>query len=128
MCRVPKLARTAYSAPEKHITRPFRDEIIETKAVSTASKGAVYSTSYVEDSPSPITSNDINVQFVSRPGFVNLAVIPTACRHSSATNQSPYDNAVRGPKLWNAMLYHLLGLFMLSLTDTPPIRGYTPQN
>ena len=55
------------------------------------------------------TSNDINVQFVSRPRFGNLAVIPSACRHSSAANQSLYDNsfAVIGPKLWNAMPYHL---------------------
>jgi len=47
------------------------------------------------------TSNDINVQFVSRPRFGNLAVIPSACRHSSAANQSLYDNsfAVIGPKL-----------------------------
>lgn len=88
------------------------------------------------------TSNDINVQFVSRPRFGNLAVIPSACRHSSAANQSLYDNsfAVIGPKLWNAMPYHLncigdrehfksqLTQFVLSLPDTPPIRGYTPQN
>ena len=55
------------------------------------------------------TSNDINVQFVSRPRFGNLAVIPSACRHSSAANQSLYDNSfvVIGPKLWNAMPYHL---------------------
>ena len=88
------------------------------------------------------TSNDINVQFVSRPRFGNLAVIPSACRHSSAANQSLYDNsfAVIGPKLWNAMPYHLncigdrehfksqLTQFVLSLPDTPPIRGYTPHN
>ena len=88
------------------------------------------------------TSNDINVQFVSRPRFGNLAIIPSACRNSSAANQSLYDSsfAVTGPKLWNAMPYHLnsisdkdhfksqLTQFLLSLPDTPPIRGYTPRN
>ena len=88
------------------------------------------------------TSNDINVQFVTRPRFGNLAIIPSACKYSSAANQSLYDSsfAVLGPKLWNAMPYHLnsisdkehfksqLTQFMLSLPDTPPIRGYTPQN
>ncbi len=88
------------------------------------------------------TSNDINVQFVSRPRLGNLAVIPSTCRYSSAANQSLYDCsfAVTGPKLWNAMPYRLntisdqehfksqLTQFMLSLPDTPPIRGYTPQN
>ena len=88
------------------------------------------------------TSNDIDVQFVSRPRFGNLAIIPSACRNSSAANQSLYDSsfAVIGPKLWNAMPYHLnsisdkdhfkshLTQFLLSLPDTPPIRRYTPQN
>ena len=88
------------------------------------------------------TSNDINVQFVSRPRLGNLAVIPSACRYSSAANLSLYDSsfAVMGPKLWNAMPYHLntisdqehfksqLTQFMLTLPDTPPIRGYTPRN
>ena len=48
--------------------------------------------------------------------------------------------AVQGPKLWNAIPYHLnviqdlehfkdkLTKFMLSLPDKPPIRGYTPPN
>ncbi len=88
------------------------------------------------------TSNDINVQFVHRPRFGTLAVIPSTRKNSSAANQSLFDNSfsVMGPKLWNAMPYHLnvisdkelfksqLTQFMLSLPDTPPIRGYTPQN
>ncbi len=88
------------------------------------------------------TSNDINVQSVHRPRFGNLAVIPSTRKNSSAANQSLFDNSfsVMGPKLWNAMPYHLnvisdkelfkcqLTQFMLSLPDTPPIRGYTPQN
>ena len=53
-------------------------------------------------------SNDINVQFVSRPRLGNLAVVPSAYKYSSAANKSLYDNlfAVTGPKLWNAMPYH----------------------
>ena len=88
------------------------------------------------------TSNDLEVQFVSRPRFGNLAVIPPARKVSSASNQSLFDSsfAVQGPKLWNAVPYHLnviqdleqfknkLTQFMLSLPDMPPIRGYTPPN
>ena len=88
------------------------------------------------------TSNDLDVKFVVRPRFGNLAVIPSKCRTSSVANQSLYDNsfAVQGPKLWNAIPYHLnvtkdlehfkdqLTKFMLSLPDKPPIRGYTPPN
>ena len=89
-----------------------------------------------------MTSNDLNVQFVSRPRLGNLAVIPSAQKASSSANQSLFDNsfAVHGPKLWNAMPYHLNVIqdleqfknkhtqFMLSLPDMPPIRGYTPPN
>ena len=88
------------------------------------------------------TSNDLEVQFVSRPRFGNLAVIPSKFPSSSAANQSLYDQsfAVQGPKLWNAIPYHLnviddlehfkdqLTKFMLSFPDKPPIRGYTPPN
>ena len=88
------------------------------------------------------TSNDLNIRFVARPRFGNLAIIPPSRKNSSAANQSLFDNsfAVQGPKLWNAMPYHLnviqnleqfkdqLTKFMLSLPDMPPIRGYTPPN
>ena len=88
------------------------------------------------------TSNDLEVQFVSRPRFGNLAVIPSKFPSSSAANQSLYDQsfAVQGPKLWNAIPYHLnviddlehfkdqLTKFMLSFPDKPPIRGYSPPN
>ena len=88
------------------------------------------------------TSNDLNVQFVARPRFGNLAVIPPPRKNSSAANQSLFDSSfsVQGPKLWNAMPYHLnviqeleqfkdqLTKFMLSLPDMPPIRGFTPPN
>ena len=83
------------------------------------------------------TSNDLNIQFVVRPRMGNLAVIPPTRRKSTAANQSLYDHsfAVMGPKLWNAMPYHLnimqsleqfksqLTRFMLSVPDMTPIRG-----
>ena len=88
------------------------------------------------------TSNDLNVQFVTRPRFGNIDVIPSKSRVSIAANQSLYDSsfAVQGPKLWNAIPYHLnvvdkaehfkdqLTKFMLSIPDTPPIRGYASKN
>ena len=88
------------------------------------------------------TSNDLNVQFVTRPRFGNNAVIPSKSRVSTAANQSLHDSsfAIQGPKLWNAIPYHLnvvekaehfkdqLTKFMLSIPDTPPIRGYASQN
>ena len=88
------------------------------------------------------TSNDLNVQFVTRPRFGNIAVISSKSRVSTAANQSLYDSsfAVQGPKLWNAIPYHLnvvdkaehfkdqLTKFMLSIPDTPPIRGYASKN
>ena len=88
------------------------------------------------------TSNNLNVLFVSRPRLGNLAVIPSKRRTSSTANLTLFDNsfAVQGPKLWNAIPYHLnviqdlehfkdkLTKFMLSLPDKLPIRGYTPPN
>ena len=55
------------------------------------------------------TSNDLNIQFVSRPKLGTLAIIPSKSRTSSAANQTLFDNsfAVQGPKLWNAMPHHL---------------------
>ena len=57
-----------------------------------------------------ITIPATTLQFVSRPLIRNLVVIPSACRHSSAANQSMYDSsfAVIGTKLWNTMPYHLI--------------------
>ena len=87
-------------------------------------------------------SNDLNILFVTRPRFGNLAKIPSARKNSTAANQSLFDNsfAVQGPMLWNAIPYHLnviqdlqqfkdrLTKFMLSLPDKPPIRGYATLN
>ena len=88
------------------------------------------------------TSNDLNVQFVSRPRLGTLAIIPSKSRASSAANQTMFDNsfAVQGPKWWNAMPHNLnsiqsleyfkdqLTKFLLSFLDIPPIRGCSPQN
>ena len=89
-----------------------------------------------------VTTNDLNIQFVSRPRLGNLAKIPIARKSASAANQSIYERsfAVMGPKLWNTMPYHLnlisnfehfksqLTKFLLSVPDKPPIRGYTSPN
>ncbi len=81
------------------------------------------------------TSNDLDVLFVSHPRFWDLAVIPSARKVSSASNQSWFDYpfAVQGPRLWNAVPYHLnviqdLAQFKNKLTQfmLSPIRGYSP--
>ena len=90
----------------------------------------------------PLYWNNItsNIPFVTRPRFGNLAIISSSRKNSTAANQSLFDNsfAVQGPKLWNAIPYHLnviqdlqqdrLTKFMLSLPDKPPIRGYAAPN
>ena len=89
-----------------------------------------------------VTSNDLKIQFVSRPRFGNLAIVPPAKKSASAAHQSMYDRsfAVMGPRLWNAMPYHMniiqdldqfksgLTKFLLTVPDMPPIRGYTGPN
>ena len=82
------------------------------------------------------TSNDLNIQLVSRPSLGDWAVLPSKSRYSSAANQTLFDQsfAMLGPTLWNAMPYHPdlfkshLAKFMMWIPDTPPIRGYTPPN
>ena len=83
------------------------------------------------------TSNDLNVQLVSRLRLGTLAIIPSKSRTSSAANQTLFDNsfAVQSPKLWNAMPHNLnsiqslehfkdqLTKFLLPFPDMPPIRG-----
>ena len=89
-----------------------------------------------------LTTNYLNIQFVSRPRLGNLAKVPSVRRSAYTANQSKYEKsfAVMGPKLWNAMPYHLnlisdleqfknqLTKFLLSVPDKPPIRGYTSPN
>ena len=88
------------------------------------------------------TSNDLNIRFQTRSRTGTQAIVPALSRRSSALHQSLYDNsfAVLGPKLWNCVPYHLNGIaqfdlfkkeltaFLLSMPDTPPAKGYTPQN
>ena len=88
------------------------------------------------------TSNDLDIQFVNRPRLGNLAKIPLVKKHSMAANKTLYETsfAVAGPKLWNAIPYNLnsisdinvfkkkLTRFMLMVPDTPPVKGYSPQN
>ena len=85
-----------------------------------------------------ITSNDLNIEFVHR----HQAKVPFRNRSSSAFHLSAYEHsfAVMGPKLWNCIPYVLntkqdfppfkrkLTVFLLSVPDTPPARGYTPAN
>ena len=63
------------------------------------------------------TSNDLKIQFVSRPRLGTLAIIPSKSRTSSAANQTLFDNsfAVQGPKLWNAMPHNLNSIQSLEL-------------
>ena len=88
------------------------------------------------------TSNDLNIEFVRRPRFGNQAKVPVINRCSSAFHMSAYEHsfAFMGPKLWNCIPYVLntiqefssfkrkLTVFLLSVPDTPPARGYTPAN
>ena len=88
------------------------------------------------------TSNDLNVKFVSRPCLGNQAKIPSFKKNSSAFHWTAYECsfAVMGPKLWNCIPYNInligdmdvfkkqLSEFLLSIPDTPPVRGYTCAN
>ena len=89
-----------------------------------------------------MTSNDLNIEFYSRPRLGNLAKVPPINRCASAANVTRYETsfAVRGPKLWNAIPYKIntipdigefkkqLTKFMLMVPDTPPVRGYSTKN
>ena len=88
-------------------------------------------------------SNDISTEFFFRPRLGNLAKIPVCKKSSSALHWTAYYErlfAVLGPKLWNCILYILNSIqnmdlfkmrftgFLMSVPDTPPVRGYTPTN
>ena len=88
------------------------------------------------------TTNNLNIQFVSRPRFGNQAKIPMIRRSASAANSSIHERsfAEMSPTLWNTMPNHLnvmsnfehfksqLTKFLLSVPEKPPIRGYTSPN
>jgi len=89
-----------------------------------------------------LTSNDLKVHFYQRSRFGTLATVPSMCKGSSMSHQSNYDSSfgVVGPKLWNAIPYHLneistlalfkskLTRFLLTVPDRPPVKGYTCLN
>ena len=89
-----------------------------------------------------LTSNDLNIQFHTRPHYGIKAVVPSISRGSSTFHQSLYESsfAVLGPKLWNCVPDHLnciggfnhfkkeLTAFLMKVPDTPPVKGYSPTN
>ena len=88
------------------------------------------------------TSNDLEITFQTRSRTGTKATVPSISRHSSASHQTLYDCsfAVMGPKLWNCIpnylttavhfdnFKHELTKFLRAVPDTPPAKGYTPQN
>ena len=86
------------------------------------------------------TSNDLSIEFVFRPRLGNSAKIPLCKRSSSAFDWTAYKRsfAVMDPKLWNCIPCYLNSIqnmdllkmrftgFLMSVPDTPPVRGYTP--
>ena len=55
------------------------------------------------------TTNNLNIQFVSRPRFGNQAKIPMIRRSASAANSTIHERsfAEMSPTLWNTMPNHL---------------------
>ena len=88
------------------------------------------------------TSNDLSIEFVFRPRLGNLVTIPLCKRSLTAFHWTAYERSfpVMGPKLWNCIPYILNSIqnmdlfkmrftgFLMSVPDTPPVRGYTPIN
>ena len=56
-----------------------------------------------------VTTNDLNIHFVSRPRLGNVTKISMVRSSASAANPSIHERlfAAIGPKLWNTMPYHL---------------------
>ena len=88
-------------------------------------------------------SNDLGIQFVSRPRTGFKAVVPPLRGGVPAYHQSLYDNsfAVNGPRLWNCLPAYInkMGEFesfkrqltyslLQRIPDLPPVRGYTSPN
>ena len=88
------------------------------------------------------TTNDIGIEFNSKPRLGLQAVVPSIRRASSAANQTIRESSfsVMGPRLWNCVPYQLTTVnelsifknkitkFLLTVPDKPPIRGYTTAN
>ena len=87
-------------------------------------------------------SNDLKIQFVSRPRTGFKAVVPPLRSGASTYHQSLYDNsfAVSGPRLWNCLPASInkieefdsfkrqLTSMLLRIPDKPPVPGYTCPN
>ena len=89
-----------------------------------------------------VSNNALGIKFTERLRSGIQAVLPSMTKGCRAAQQSAYDSsfAVMGPKLWNAIPFHLnregcfetfkskLTKFLLSVPDTPPTRGYSATN
>ena len=87
-------------------------------------------------------SNDIRIEFVSRPRTGIKAKVPSIRGNSATGNQSLYDNsfAVMGPRLWNCLPARIntistfeqfkekLTSLLMRVPDKPPVQGYSTQN
>ena len=89
-----------------------------------------------------MTSNDIEVSFTGHNRLGPQAIIPPLRRLGSSASQSIADSSfgILGPKLWNCIpatirmkesletFKSALSIFLVSLPDKPPIRGFTSPN
>ncbi|KAL5251988.1 hypothetical protein ACHWQZ_G014955 [Mnemiopsis leidyi] len=87
-------------------------------------------------------SNDVEIEFVSRPRTGIKALVPPLRAGVTAFHQSLYDNsfAVKGPRLWNCIPASIneikefstykrqLTSLLQKIPDKPPVRGYTTSN
>ena len=89
-----------------------------------------------------LTSNDLDIKFMISARHGPQAIIPPLYKGSSAAHQSLRNNSFRvvAPKLWNCVPITIrvidtleafksrLSIFLTSIPDKPPIRGYTSPN
>ena len=89
-----------------------------------------------------IAPNELNIRFEYHPRMGRTAKVPPLRKDCALANQTLYENSfgVRGPRMWNCMPADIRAIqsmdtfkskitqLMLSVPDTPPIRGYTPIN
>ena len=89
-----------------------------------------------------VSPNDINIEFKA-PGRLGIkAKVPSIAKSCLTRHQTLYDGsfAVQGPRLWNCLpgsitnetVFHrfkeLVTAFLLSVPDTPPVKGYSCVN
>ena len=87
-------------------------------------------------------SNDLHIEFVSRPRTGIKAKVPCLRNGSAIGHQSLFDNsfAVMGPRLWNCLPVQIneIGTFdlfkqkltslLMRIPDKPPTKGYSTPN